>query len=239
MAEDFQLPSELLDDGFFNAFFADREGNLEEEKEDDLSARNRQIQHDKVRPQARDLLNGAAGKQAVLLELDDAERRRRSHRERWLLTLQILRLKQKQLLQQQELYAARTGISYGASSYAGLPPPSRTPCLLQHQPHSACAARSVFLCRSGARKQSAGTGVFLPRTTMSKAEPQKESSAASSTVFIPAREVQVLNLNTTLPSGLVIQNDTFTGRADAVRTHSHLQPAAIRTSMSYLPQEWN
>ncbi|XP_042472195.1 uncharacterized protein LOC122054832 [Zingiber officinale] len=233
MAEDFQLPSELLDDGFFNAFFADREGNLEEEKEDDLSGRNRQMQNDKLRPQARDLLNGAAGKQAALFELDDAERRRQSHHERWLLNLQILRLKQKQLLQQQP-YAARTGISYGDSSSVGLPPLSRTPFLLQHQPHSACAARSVFLCRSGARKQSAGTGVFLPRTTMSKADPQKKSSAASSTVQTPARD------NTTLPSGFANQNDTFTGRAvDAVRTHSHLQPAAIRTPMSYLPRKWN
>ncbi|XP_042471645.1 uncharacterized protein LOC122053735 isoform X1 [Zingiber officinale] len=233
MAEDFQLPSELLDDGFFNAFFADREGNLEEEKEDDLSGRNRQMQNDKLRPQARDLLNGAAGKQAALFELDDAERRRRSHHERWLLNLQILRLKQKQLLQQQP-YAARTGISYGGSSSVGLPPLSRTPFLFQHQLHSACAARLVFLCRSGARKQSAGTGVFLPRTTMSKADPQKKSSAASSTVKTPARD------NTTLPSGFANQNDTFTGRAvDAVRTHSHLQPAAIRTPMSYLPRKWN
>lgn len=199
MAEDFQLPSELLDDGFFNAFFVDREGNLEEEKEDDLAGRNRQMQHDKVRtfgachilrrirtslsqpsfnlalsrtPQARDLLNGAARKQAALFELDDAERRWRSHHERWLLNLQILHLKQTQILQQQ-LYAARTGISYRGSSSPGLHPPSRTPFLLQNQPHSASAARSVFLCRSGARKQSVGTGVFLPRTTMSKAEPQK------------------------------------------------------------------
>lgn len=39
MAEDFQLPSELLDDGFFNAFFVDREGNHEEEKDGNMCGR--------------------------------------------------------------------------------------------------------------------------------------------------------------------------------------------------------
>ncbi|XP_042401431.1 uncharacterized protein LOC121991505 [Zingiber officinale] len=198
MAEDFQLPSELLDDGFFNEFFVDREGKHEEEEGSNMGGRTFLSGGDKT----RDLLNRAAGKGAARSDLDDAERRRRSHHERWLLNLQLLHLKQQQLLQQQ--LHARRGLSYGGSGTPGSSPSLRTPLLLRHHPLSQSGTPAVFLCRSSARNESAGTGVFLPRTAVSKAEPEKKPTA-SSTVFIPARVAQALNLNTSLPSGFVTQ----------------------------------
>ncbi|XP_074591480.1 uncharacterized protein LOC141847351 [Curcuma longa] len=240
MAEDFQLPSELLDDGFFNTFFVDRERKHDEEEDGNMGGRTfLRGGDDKVRSFARDLLNGVAGKGAARSELDDAERRRRSHHERWLLNLQILHLKRQQLLQQQ-LHAAwaetqikaRRGASYDGRSTPSSSPSPRTPLLLRHHPLSQSGTGT------GARSESAGTGVFLPRTAMSKAKPEKKPTA-SSTVFIPARVVQALNLNTSLPSGFVVQHDPIVGRADTLRLHSHLQPVAIRTPMNSLPHEWN
>ncbi|KAK1270205.1 hypothetical protein QJS04_geneDACA007660 [Acorus gramineus] len=53
--------------------------------------------------------------------------------------------------------------------------------------------RAVFLAGSGAKRESSGTGVFLPRRAGSPAESRKKS--ACSTVLLPARVVQALNLN--------------------------------------------
>ncbi|PKA51986.1 hypothetical protein AXF42_Ash008215 [Apostasia shenzhenica] len=53
--------------------------------------------------------------------------------------------------------------------------------------------RAVFLNSPGTRRKSAGTGVFLPRRACSTNEPTKKP--ACSTVLVPARVVQALNLN--------------------------------------------
>nr|DAD17881.1 TPA_asm: hypothetical protein HUJ06_019344 [Nelumbo nucifera] len=53
--------------------------------------------------------------------------------------------------------------------------------------------KAVFLGGSGTRRECCGTGVFLPRRIGSPAESRKKP--ACSTVLLPARVVQALNLN--------------------------------------------
>ncbi|CAJ1802000.1 unnamed protein product [Sphenostylis stenocarpa] len=53
--------------------------------------------------------------------------------------------------------------------------------------------RAVFLGNPSGRRECAGTGVFLPRRVDSPAEPRKKP--ACSTVLVPARVAQALNLN--------------------------------------------
>lgn len=61
-------------------------------------------------------------------------------------------------------------------SASAWPPLRKTPPAQQPQPPSlpASGMRAVFL-RTGDRKESAGTGVFLPRTAGSKPEPKKKT----------------------------------------------------------------
>lgn len=145
--------------------------------------------------------------------------------------LQIRHLKQQQLLQQQfwlERQRDAKGVAGRCPSFS----PSRrsTPFLVPHQPLPASGMTAIFLSSSGAKKEPTGTGVFLPRTSNSKPQPQKKSGnphpqhqptnsppgvrpflsmsyrlhicdsvldrdvAACSTVLIPAKVVQALNL---------------------------------------------
>ncbi|WVZ04969.1 hypothetical protein V8G54_018315 [Vigna mungo] len=53
--------------------------------------------------------------------------------------------------------------------------------------------RALFLGNPSGRRECAGTGVFLPRRVDSPAEPRKKP--ACSTVLVPARVAQALNLN--------------------------------------------
>ncbi|XP_074588655.1 uncharacterized protein LOC141844519 [Curcuma longa] len=207
MAEDLRLPAELLDDGFFHGFFVD--------------------DNDKV----RDLLNEATGKRAAEEELWHRlpnQMRNPSpflaHRQ--LQAARIRHLKQQQLLQQQFWLAGHCPSSS---------PSRRAPFLVRHQPLPASGMTAVFLSSSGARKEPTGTGVFLPRTSNSKPQPQKKS------VLLPARVVPAppdQNANFTQPEHNFSFLDSFMGR----RRRSP-QPggavAAIRTPMSCcLPQEW-
>jgi hypothetical protein len=53
--------------------------------------------------------------------------------------------------------------------------------------------RAVFLTPPGAKRERNGTGVFLPRPAGAPAEPKRKTGC--STVLVPARVVQALNLN--------------------------------------------
>ncbi|XP_065019010.1 uncharacterized protein LOC135644949 isoform X1 [Musa acuminata AAA Group] len=166
---------------------------------------------------------------------------------------------------------ARRGASHGGNRCAlslGSFPSGCPPFQMQHRPQHGSGMRAVFLRGSGARKESIGTGVFLPRTAGSKTEPQKKSAAACSTVFIPARVVQALNLNleaqTGCPGGFVLEqgklcdgsthlctvsdlcshrsvvtSDALVGPRNPGRHHSlPPRPSAMTTPVSGLPQEW-
>ncbi|OVA17745.1 hypothetical protein BVC80_1835g123 [Macleaya cordata] len=68
----------------------------------------------------------------------------------------------------------------------------------QHQPQPqpqqpGSGMRAVFLGGSGTRRESSGTGVFLPRRIGNTSDSRKKP--ACSTVLLPARVVQALNLN--------------------------------------------
>lgn len=73
-------------------------------------------------------------------------------------------------------------------------PVSAWPPLVPQQPQqpNGSAMRAVFLGNSGSRKECAGTGVFLPRRAGCPSEPRKKP--ACSTVLVPARVAQALNL---------------------------------------------
>ncbi|KAF8019972.1 hypothetical protein BT93_G0609 [Corymbia citriodora subsp. variegata] len=57
---------------------------------------------------------------------------------------------------------------------------------------SGSGTRAVFLGSAGLKRESTGTGVFLPRRAGAEPEPRKKTG---STVLIPAKVVQALNLN--------------------------------------------
>ncbi|XP_074577027.1 uncharacterized protein LOC141833472 [Curcuma longa] len=140
------------------------------------------------------------------------------------------------------------------------PPPSQP-----HPPLSLPGAgmRAVFLHTDGARKESAGTGVFLPRTAVNQLQLKKKTGC--STVLVPDRVVQALNLNLDdfaaqprCPGGFVLSHEALIGRSSVVPSH-HKKPyyslstqpptglaafpasaaAAVPTAHETgLPQEW-
>ncbi|WOL04691.1 hypothetical protein Cni_G13413 [Canna indica] len=132
-------------------------------------------------------------------------------------------------------------------------PPSAWPPLIKPSPpqqeHN--PTRAVLLNNSGVRKESAGTGVFLPRTSGNRPEPRKK--AECSTVLVPDRVVQALNLSMEefaalprFPGGFVLNRDVLIGRSSAVVSHQkrkhHLgddpTTAAAAAWSGVLPQEW-
>ncbi|XP_042512439.1 uncharacterized protein LOC122087392 isoform X2 [Macadamia integrifolia] len=94
---------------------------------------------------------------------------------------------------------ARCGRPLDLSSSAW-PPLQPQPQHQHQQPHphphhhnAGSGMRAVFLGGPDSRRESSGTGVFLPRRIGSPAELRKKP--ACSTVLVPARVVQALNLN--------------------------------------------
>ncbi|KAA0044130.1 uncharacterized protein E5676_scaffold352G001260 [Cucumis melo var. makuwa] len=83
----------------------------------------------------------------------------------------------------------------GFSSPAWLPPPQGS------------GMRTLFLGTQGGKRECAGTGVFLPRHTTTQSEQRRKP--ACSTVLVPARVMQALNLN-----------------YDDICSQPHLQPVA-------------
>ncbi|KAK9158925.1 hypothetical protein Scep_005499 [Stephania cephalantha] len=133
---------------------------------------------------------------------------------------------------------SRCGRPLGLPSSAW--PPLQPP---QTQPPSQQAGsgmRAVFLDGSGTRRECAGTGVFLPRTNRNP-EPRKKPGC--STVLLPARVVQALNLNfddlggaqTRYVNGLgpVGSNPAVSQQ----KRHYRPQQAHIKHELR-LPQEW-
>ncbi|KAJ8477908.1 hypothetical protein OPV22_021635 [Ensete ventricosum] len=173
-------------------------------------------------------------------------------------------LKRQQAAKQQ-LSAARgrqckardSSVGY-AESRCGQPPDlSATACPPLRKPQQrppGSGMRAVFLNSSGARKESAGTGVFLPGTAGNKLAPRKKTGC--STVLVPDRVVQVLNLRLEdfaaqprFPGGFVLTHEALLGRSSAVISHEKKNrplnaqpPAAVAEAAAHeigLPHDWS
>ncbi|XP_022764502.1 uncharacterized protein LOC111309757 [Durio zibethinus] len=157
-------------------------------------------------------------------------------------------LQQRQLHQQIQS-RARNNVVGGRP--LGLPqsswPPLQVQPRLQQQPqqNSGSGMRAVFLGGSGSvKRECAGTGVFLPRRYGNNApEPCKKSGC--STVLLPAKVVQALNLNFDDTTGHVQPHfsTSFASNYDAlVATRNALLSQARRNYRPEgglnLPQEW-
>ncbi|PAN27582.1 hypothetical protein PAHAL_5G089600 [Panicum hallii] len=134
---------------------------------------------------------------------------------------------------------------YGAAPHAlnpsAWPPLQKQP---QQPPASAAGMRALFLAPPGAKRECAGTGVFIPRQAGAPAEPKKKP--ACSTVLLPARVVQALNLNVEdlgarpiYPGGFALDHDALVSRSNAlVASRSSQLPGGGAARELNLPQEW-
>lgn len=127
----------------------------------------------------------------------------------------------------------------------------------QQQPGS--GMRAVFLGNPGAKRECSGTGVFLPRRVGTATETLKRP--ACSTVLLPDRVVQALNLNLKAmdASAAQLQNRSNTNNASyeaAIKYRNNIlmaeaqaqqrrnaaairpQPVASMNNEVRLPQEW-
>ncbi|XP_065027174.1 uncharacterized protein LOC135651204 [Musa acuminata AAA Group] len=153
--------------------------------------------------------------------------------------------------------ARDSSVGYAESRCGRPPDPSATACpplrKPQHPPPGS-GMRAVFLNSSGAGKESAGTGVFLPGTASNKLAPRKKTGC--STVLVPDRVVQVLNLrledfaaHPRFPGGFVLTHEALLGRSNAALSHQkknrHLNcqpPTAVAEAAAdeiRLPRDWS
>ncbi|XP_071720545.1 uncharacterized protein [Rutidosis leptorrhynchoides] len=102
---------------------------------------------------------------------------------------------------------------------------------------SGSGMRAVFLGNSNtAKRETTGTGVFLPRQIGAPAEPIKKRGC--STVLLPDRVVQALNLNLKSKEGADVADSEMVFRNSGMMSqqgasNNRQQPAEFR-----LPQEW-
>ncbi|KAL9426143.1 hypothetical protein AB3S75_033007 [Citrus x aurantiifolia] len=131
--------------------------------------------------------------------------------------------------------------------------PSAWPAL-QHaatqpqQQQNGSGMRAVFLGAPSAKRECAGTGVFLPRRINTPTEPRKKS--ACSTVLLPAKVVQALNLNFDEKGGPFYPRfGSFMPESDSAALRSrnsngvsyqkrNLRPQQAMSHEIRLPQEW-
>ncbi|KAK9289900.1 hypothetical protein L1049_008061 [Liquidambar formosana] len=121
------------------------------------------------------------------------------------------------------------------------------------QQQNGSGMRAVFLGTPGSRRECAGTGVFLPRRGGYAAETRKKP--ACSTVLLPARVVQALNLNlddmgSAPPQLQPRMNGTFASDSDGALRHRssgnvllsqqkrNFRPQPVMNHEIRLPQEW-
>ncbi|KAK3226265.1 hypothetical protein Dsin_006127 [Dipteronia sinensis] len=140
--------------------------------------------------------------------------------------------------------------------------PSAWPPLQQQQPtthtqlqQNGSGMRAVFLGAPGAKRECAGTGVFLPRRINSHTETRKKP--ACSTVLLPAKVVQALNLNfdeigaplqhrfgsysqdSDAAAALRVRNGNGNGNGLTPQKHSfRSQPGMMNHHEVRLPPEW-
>ncbi|XP_047342016.1 uncharacterized protein LOC124945597 [Impatiens glandulifera] len=120
--------------------------------------------------------------------------------------------------------------------------PSAWPTLQQSQqaPPSS-GMRAVFLGNSGGKPERAGTGVFLPRQANTPAENRRKSEC--STVLLPERVVQALNLNIESQYDAAVKHRNGVEMAMMAQRRNNMilqqqkQQHAVNQEIQ-LPQEW-
>ncbi|WVZ98815.1 hypothetical protein U9M48_044196 [Paspalum notatum var. saurae] len=165
-----------------------------------------------------------------------------SQRQMQVAQLHVLKQQQLLKLQRERQLAAAWSARQGAGAKPGLGgcggdaplglnpaawPPLQKPQQQQHSLHHApppppaSGMRAVFLTPPGAKRERNGTGVFLPRPAGAPAEPKRKTGC--STVLVPARVVQALNLNLDdlgaqprYPGGFVLDHDALINRSNAM-----------------------
>lgn len=155
---------------------------------------------------------------------------------------------QQQLQQQQQIHSRRSvGLESGRCGRPlGLPPSAWPPLQHQHQ-QSSSGMRAVFLGGSGLKRESAGTGVFLPRRFGNASDSRKKPGC--STVLLPARVVQALNLNFEdmgshsqphFNGGVAPDYEALMARRNALISQQkrNLRPEGTMNHEIRLPQEW-
>lgn len=160
---------------------------------------------------------------------------------------QFYKLKQQQLIKQQ-LSSSWSRQNRAAAAISNRPhglAPSAWPPLQKHQ-QSSSGMRAIILNRPGTRRESAGTGVFLPRIAGSPTA----KKPACSTVILPARVVQALNLTLNdagvqprYPVRIPRDHETLSSRAKPAHSeqnrHIYLPPpTTISGDEIRLPNEW-
>ncbi|XP_009776229.1 uncharacterized protein LOC107809166 [Nicotiana tabacum] len=116
----------------------------------------------------------------------------------------------------------------------------------QQQTQPGSGMRAVFLGNTGPKRECAGTGVFIPKRPGIQTEPRKKTGC--STVLMPERVVQALNLNLDVTDSrlqsmvqpscnnggvLKYQNNLVDQQRRSLRTHP-----AVKSQEIILPQEW-
>lgn len=133
------------------------------------------------------------------------------------------------------------------------PQPQPQQQLQQQNSHGVSGMRAVFLGNPGGKRECAGTGVFLPRQIGTRTESRKKQGC--STVLLPAKVVQALNLNL---EGMGAQaqfqprfNASFTTDCDTAaarprnrntlsrqKQHRNGRPQSVMNNEVSLPSEW-
>lgn len=176
---------------------------------------------------------------------------------------QFQQLKQQQMAKQQQ-YLQMTQQNRGrnesgngrpvATSLSAWPTPQQS----QQQPPQrtpGSGMRAVFLGNLGTKRESTGTGVFLPRQTGALTEPPKKRGC--STVLLPDRVVQALNLNLeAMEAESKLQSHRYSGGSFALdhdaemmyrkslmmgqqqRRNNNLRQPQAGVAEIRLPQEW-
>lgn len=190
-----------------------------------------------------------------------------SHAQRQAQIARFHLLKQQQVMKHQQLAMAMAWGGGADYSPLGLNPSAWPPLQKQAQNQPApppastnAGMRAVFLTPPGAKRECAGTGVFIPRQAGAPAEPRKKQGCSS--VLLPARVVQALNLNVEdlgarpcYPGGFVVDHEALVSRSNAMQASqkareqnnvnatsaaaaaAHSPPLAVACEVN-LPQEW-
>ncbi|KAF9665134.1 hypothetical protein SADUNF_Sadunf16G0090500 [Salix dunnii] len=124
--------------------------------------------------------------------------------------------------------------------------------LQQKNNHGVSGMRAVFLGNPGGKRECAGTGVFLPRQIGTRTESRKKQGC--STVLLPAKVVQALNLNLEgmgaqaqfqprFHGSFTTDSDTAAARPRNRDTLSHQKhrngrPQPVMNNEVSLPSEW-
>ncbi|KAJ9175803.1 hypothetical protein P3X46_014317 [Hevea brasiliensis] len=138
-----------------------------------------------------------------------------------------------QLQQQHQIQSSGRSVRPLDLPRSAWPPLQVQPNHHMHQ-HYYSAKRATFLGGSCARKECAGTGVFLPRRCVIPADCKKKS--ACSTVLVQAKVAQALDLNLkdmNIQDAFMARNGLLAQQKGNLRAESVLNNQEI-----CLPQEW-